>query len=340
MRPLVVLLLAALPAVALAGCAGGGGDGDGAADPAKDVDFGDLDLQATDTTGIIRGVVVDLAVRPVAGVAVELRGAGEPTRTTSNAEGAFGFDALPPGDYFLTASKPGYIEAQQSTQVVAGVEEPPIVKILIEADPTTQPYVEAYVFAGFIECSVRGMVIAYQCGVTDVDVVHEEYELAMAPESIVSEMIWASTQAAGDELSLSIRCLPGDSDPAEKCPEGQRGIVRSEGKSPQVARINRTLAEQWALGVNPLIIDLFAFGRSDLDAYNESTVDEAQKPVTGEDCLDWNGVVFPDGTCVRATGPGLILNQKVDVYTHVFYGYAPPEDWQFSVDGDPPAPPA
>ncbi|MEA3165369.1 MAG: hypothetical protein QOJ26_213, partial [Thermoplasmata archaeon] len=26
------------------------------------------------------------------------------------------------------------------------------------------------------------------------------------------------------------------------------------------------------------------------------------------------------------------------VYTHIFYGYAPPEAWQFSVDGDPPAP--
>lgn len=336
MRPLLVSLLAALPALALAGCAGG--DGGEAADPAKDVDFGELELEATDTTGIIRGLVVDMAVRPVANATIELRGAAEPLRTTSNEEGAFGFGALPPGDYFLTASKPGYIEAQQSTVVVAGVAEPPIVKILLEADPTTQPYVEVNLFAGFIECSVRPMFIAYQCGATDVDVVHAEYPLAQTPEFIVSEMIWASTQAAGDELSLSIRCLPGDSDPAEMCPEGQRGIVRSEGKSPQVARINRTLAEQWALGVNPLIIDLFAFGRSDLDFYNETTVDEAQEPVTNEPCMDWNGVVFPDGTCVRATGPGLILNQKVDVYTHIFYGYAPPETWQFSVDGDPPPP--
>ena len=336
MRSLLAVLLASLPALALAGCAGGGGGGE--PDPAQDVDFDGLDLQATDTTGVIRGVVVDFAVRPVANAAIQLRGAGQPLQTTSNEEGAFGFDALQPGDYFLTASKAGYIEAQQSTAVVAGVAEPPIVKILLEADPTTQPYVEVNLFAGFIECSVRPMFIAYQCGATDVDVVHAEYPLAQTPEFIVSEMIWQSTQAAGDELSLSIRCLPGDSDPAEKCPEGQRGIVRSEGTSPQVARINRTLAEQWALGTNPLIIDLFAFGRSDLDAYNESTVDEAQKPVTGEDCLDWNGVVFPDGTCIRATGPGLILNQKVDVYTHIFYGYAPPEGWQFSVDGDPPPP--
>jgi hypothetical protein len=336
MRFLLALAAAALVSMAMAGCAGGG---KGAEAP-PDVDFTDLDLEATATTGIIRGVVVDTAVRPVADATIALRGAAEPRTTASNAEGAFGFDALPPGDYFLVANRTGYIEAQSSTQVVAGLAEPPIVKILLEADPTQQPYVEVNLMQGFIECSVRPMVIAYQCGVTDVDVVHAEYPLAQTPEFIVSEMVWESTQAAGDELSLSIRCLPGDSDPAEKCPEGQRGIARSEGTSPQVARINRTLAEEWALGTNPLIIDLFAFGRSDLDAYNETTVDEAQKPVTGEDCLDWNGVVFPDGTCVRATGPGLIVNQRVDVYTHIFYGYAPPLDWQFSVDGDPPPPPA
>ncbi|HUR25483.1 MAG TPA: carboxypeptidase-like regulatory domain-containing protein [Candidatus Thermoplasmatota archaeon] len=335
-RIAVVALLAALPAIALAGCSGGGGGK--APDPTQDVDFGDLDLQATKTTGVIRGVVVDVAVRPVADVTVELRGGNATQQATSKADGAFGFDSLPPGDYFLTANKPGYIGSQQSTQVVAGLAEPPIVKILLEADPTTQPYVEVDVFAGFIECSVRPMILALQCGATDVDVVHAEYPLARPPEFIQSEMIWASTQAAGDELSLSIRCLPGDTDPAEKCPEGQRGIARSEGKSPQVARINRTLIDQWALGVNPLVIDLFAFGRSDLDAYNESTVDGAQQPVTGKPCMDWSGVIFPPGTCVRMTGPGLILNQKVDVYTHIFYGYKPPEGWQFSVDGDPPAP--
>jgi hypothetical protein len=334
MRVLLALAASGLLSLTLAGCTGGGG----AAEPTPTVDFTDLDLQATETTGVIRGIVVDTAVRPVPDVSIELRGADQTRTTKSNADGAFGFEALPPGDYFLTANRTGFIQAQSSTQVVAGVAEPPIVKILLEADPTQQPYVEVHLFSGFIECSVRPMILALQCGVTDVDVVHEEYPLAQPPGFIVSEMIWESTQAAGDELSLSIRCLPGDSDPAEKCPEGQRGIARSEGKSPQVARINQTLIEQWALGTNPLIIDLFAYGRTDLDFYNETTVDEAQRPVTGKPCLDWSGVLFPAGTCVRMTGPGLILNQRVEVYTHIFYGHQPPLEWQFSIDGDPPSP--
>jgi hypothetical protein len=339
MRPLLGTVLLVLCSAALAGCAGGGGAKE---DPTKDVDFTDLDLQATDTTGLIRGIVVDVAVRPVPEVTLELRGTDATKTTTSNAEGAFGFDALPPGDYFIVANKSGYVGTQQSTQVLAGVAEPPIVKILLEADPSTAPYVEIQHMDGFIQCSVRPMILAQQCGITDEDVVNVEYPFARVPAFIQSEMLWESTQAFGDELSLSIRCLPGDSDPAERCPEGQRTIVRSEGKSPQVGRINQTLIANWTLGPapqgDPLSISIFAFGRSDLDVYDEGTVDPAQEPVTGKPCMDWSGVIFPAGTCVRMTGPGFIVNQKFDVYTHIFYGYEPPADWQFSVDGDPPEP--
>jgi hypothetical protein len=83
---------------------------------------------------------------------------------------------------------------------------------------------------------------------------------------------------------------------------------------------------------------LFAFGRSDLDFYNETTVDNAQRPITGKPCLDWSGVIFPAGTCVRATGPGLIINQKVDAYTNSFFGFLPPPDWAFIRNGLPEVP--
>src|SRR5687768_679344 len=63
LRAVLAVLLFALPARSLAGCAGGGGGG--SSDPAPDVDFEDLDLKATATTGRIRGVVVDSAIRPV-----------------------------------------------------------------------------------------------------------------------------------------------------------------------------------------------------------------------------------------------------------------------------------
>lgn len=335
MRPALAHLASlALAASLLAGCAGG----DGGAEP--EADFGDLGLQATETTGVLRGVVVDAAVRPVAGVRITATGpGGAAVETVSTATGTFGLDGLAPGDWFVVANKSGYVQTQQSATVVAGVAEPPIVKILLEADPSTAPYVTAFRLEGFIQCSIRPMILAQQCGVTDEDVVNVNYEMDRAPHWIQSEMVWESTQAFGDELSLSIRCLPGDTDPSEKCPEGQRNIIRPEGRSPLVARINDTLIATWALGdTNPLSISIFAYGRSDLDMYNESQVDEAQEPYTGNPCLDWSGVIFPPGTCVRMTGPGFMVNQRFDVYSHVFYGYLPPETWQFSADGAPPPP--
>jgi hypothetical protein len=150
------LLFAAL----LAGCAGNGSpQGTSATEPT----FDDLDLDATATTGVIRGIVVDDAIRPVAGAKVTLKG-DAPRETTSTEAGTFGFDSLAPGPYFLTVSKPGFSEAQASAEVVAGVAEPPIVKVLLNVDAANLPYFEAYVFSGFIECMTPNVAL---CGLVN-----------------------------------------------------------------------------------------------------------------------------------------------------------------------------
>ncbi|HJQ92779.1 MAG TPA: carboxypeptidase-like regulatory domain-containing protein, partial [Candidatus Thermoplasmatota archaeon] len=316
MRPFLAVLLVAVPAVALAGCAGGGGDGAG--DPTQDVDFDDLDLQATATTGLIRGVVVDSAIRPVGDAVVELRGAETPLQTRSNAEGAFGFDQLPPGDYFLTASKPGFVQAQQATQVVAGVSDPPIVKVLLEADPSTAPYVTAYVFDGFLECSVRAVIIGFAAcsnGAFVNDRFLEEYEPNGVPDHWQSEMLWESTQAFGEELSLAIDCLSGD-----PCPDGQVGIARHEGRSPLMVTINRTTSEAFLLGIGqPVTVRVFAFGRQDTDLVNDDQVNQQLNSTSGGavQCVEWPAVF---ASCMRFGGVGIILQQKFTVYSHEFHG--------------------
>lgn len=330
-----LLIVATLAAVVLAGCAD---NGPKKADDTFEPAFDELDLKATDSTGVLRGVVIDEAIRPIADVVVAVVGQKNGGAMTTAADGAFGFDGLEPGTYFITASKFGYGSVQSSGEVVAGVAEPALIKVLMVPDPNSGPRIQAEHLEGFIQCSVRPMILGLQCGVTGEDEVNARYEMSAIPDWIQSEMIWKSTQAAGDELSLAIRCLSN----SERCPAGQLTIARSEGKSPQIATINRTHAELWALGApdgDPLDISLFAFGRSDLDFYDEETVDDAQEPVTGKPCLDWSGVIFPAGTCVRMTGPGVIINQKVDVYTHMFYGFTPDEGWYFIADGAHALPP-
>ncbi|MEK6975428.1 MAG: carboxypeptidase-like regulatory domain-containing protein [Candidatus Thermoplasmatota archaeon] len=334
------LLVAAT--LAIAGCSGSNGD------PVVDnANFEDLGLQADESTGILRGVVIDEAIRPLAGVRVTVLRAAEGNVTMETKDdGLFGFDKLAPGTYFVVAQKPGFITVQGSGEVVAGEAEPDAVKLMLKPDPLNQPYVQPYHLDGYMTCSVRPMFIGLQCGFGQSnDVVNSNEALSGIPEWIQSEMTWDSTQAIGDELSLAIRCNPND-DPAGKCPDGVLTIVRAEGVSPLTATLNRTIIDAWALGGdggNPLIINLFAFGRSDLDVWDEETIDGAQKPVTGNDCMQW-GLVgqialgFDPTTCMRATGPGLVLNQKIDVYTHVFYGFTPNEGWSFIDDGQHPAP--
>jgi Carboxypeptidase regulatory-like domain len=330
-RALLALALA-LPAVALAGCS----DAKAPADPAQDVDFDDLDLQATSTTGIIRGVVVDSAVRPIADALLELRGADQPATTRSNADGAFGFDALPPGDYFITANKSGYVQSQQSAVVVAGVAEPPIVKILLESDPSTVPYVQTYVFDGFIDCSFRAVVIGHatcsQAG-TPNDLFAVSYTPAGTPDWWQSELVWESTQAFGSDLSLDISCLGGD-----PCPDGQVTINRSEGASPRHVTINRTLAEAFLLGTGQDVdIRVFAFGRSDTDVIDDDQLNGQLNSTSGGavQCVEWPAVF---DACMRFGGIGIIVQQRFTVYIHEFHLYTPPPGWVFSVDGEPPQP--
>ena len=330
MRALPALAAGVLLASVLAGCASGGKD-----DPATDVDFTGLDLQATDTTGIIRGIVVDSAVRPVAGVTVTLRGS-PPQQAVTTEAGTFGFDALKPGDYFLVANRTGYIEAQASTQVVAGVAEPPIVKILLDLDPALVPYVSAFVFEGFIDCSFRAIVIGHatcsQAG-TPNDIFAQSYTPEGTPDWWQSELVWQSTQAFGSDLSLDVSCLSGD-----PCPNGQVLINRSEGASPRHITINRTMAEAFMLGTGQDVdIRIFAFGRSDTDVVDDEQVNQQLNSTSGGavECVEWPAIF---ASCMRFGGIGIIIQQRFTVYSHEFHGYTPPPAWVFSVDGAPPPP--
>src|ERR1041385_1220277 len=99
-----------LASVAFAGCAGGARAPSG--DPLQD-----LHVAATATTGVIRGIVVDLAIHPVAGVALSLNVGDRTLRTNSSATGAFGFQGLPAGTYFIEAHRRGYATSRTGVDV-------------------------------------------------------------------------------------------------------------------------------------------------------------------------------------------------------------------------------
>lgn len=290
----------------LAGCAGNHPKAS-----SNDQAFDGLDLQATSTTGILRGVVVDQAIRPIAGALVQLApGAPDEKSTKTTDLGAFAFDGLPAGTYFVHVQKGGYAPAQQSADVVAGVSDPPAMKVQLLPDASyTPPYVETYVFDGFIECSFGGAADSGDYGVENAcsesvgpltpfsnSQTFVQYNLSKAPTWVQSEAVWESTQAASKSLDLNFAIA----DASEL--DGWKDLS-VDGPSPLLNTMDNGTAATYDGKDNVLTLRVFPW----TDAY---------------------------------PGPIVALEQKFTVYTHVFYGFQPPADWRFS-SGDPvPLPPA
>jgi hypothetical protein len=131
--PQRLMLALLMSASLLAGCS------DADAEP-EELEI-DVEVEATETTGVIRGVVVDEAIRPIAGATVRLKTL-DPQATVTTAVGAFGFEDLEPGTYFLDIEMLGYASVQTSAEVVAGVSEPDPVRVMLTAVYTGTPNFE------------------------------------------------------------------------------------------------------------------------------------------------------------------------------------------------------
>ncbi len=125
--------------VVLAGCAGGStGSSDALATHPVEVN---------DQLGGIRGTVVDEAIRPIANATVHMTNPARNTTTDSN--GVFAFDLVPPGSRFLVASRLGYHATQSSVEVAAGQVVPSRIALVVDVSPV--PYHVTLPFHGFIE---------------------------------------------------------------------------------------------------------------------------------------------------------------------------------------------
>lgn len=302
-----LLLLAALTS----GCA----DPDSGTDSEPDFEDAEAfqDIEVTETTGAIRGVVVDEAIRPLGNVTIKLVDPVRYANTTGT--GTFSFSGLDPGTYFIEASKLGFRGARQSVDVVAGDDDPPVARILLTADGNTAPYVSAQSAAGYVVC---GTSLVAACGVVElpgelacefVDVCLGSitgdkfgFYLYYEPNAtmIQSEMFWDSTQALSTALYLEMEVIEG-------CESGASFVDGVSGDSP---------------------------------IYNIVNATEVKEGMIGGTCGIWHSV-FSDGA--QGTPVGVTLQQKFEIFSHAFYHYTPAdvgqEGWRFSEDADVPQPP-
>ena len=297
----------ALAALALAGCS----DPAGAAGQAGD---------EGDTAGIdLHGVVVDEALRPVAGANVT---AGDGLSNTTAADGTFRFPHLPAGVYVVRAAKAGFAEA--TTQVVlAQTLEAPLVKLVLIADTSSLAFVEAHSIDGFVECGVH-FVIGYfavcsgpntvttiACpasgGAACAGNVTGDRSLILlpierAPDWVQFEAAWEATT----ETSRIMRVQTGSTNRTAVAAGGVTIINETDGPSPNLNIIAGEDLEGSGLGV-------------DVDSLIYMRLHTAPNP---------------------PAGGGLAVQQPFRLLIHVFFGFEPPPGWRFSADGTAPEPPA
>lgn len=317
-------ILAVALAMALAGCADSG-------TPDTDPDeegFDDVDLDATDETGVIRGVVVDASIVPIAAATVTLQNLEVSTETNDN--GAFGFSDLEPGSYFLEVSKVGYESVQTSAEVQAGVDRPPIIKIQLPANPEELPFVVPLAQELFISCGFKAANYVFDAGwcdptgnlgMEDRDRSATTFETGteQGPQYYQSEVTWKANQPASQGL-VTIQCARDNT--ACGSGVGSDRICNVRGASPLICKIAADTPSNTVPGGGnnfTTIRDGEGFGSIfSVGLYSNCAV--TCDPVTG------------------VLGVGLALDQEVQAYVHVFYNFQPEDDWLFIEDGPPGVP--
>lgn len=309
-----VLAAAALLAVALlAGCSGPGKGGASSTGPSA------LPVQVSETTGGIRGLVVDERIQPVAGANVTLRAGETDQAAKTDKEGRFAFSNLKPGTYFLTVKDDLHKTVQSSAEVVAGVAEPPLTRIQVERLFKQDPYSIQVTRDGFFECSQDGASVWYSSStcadgvfgpaseaepaLSNVTSQEREWHSDVAPgwQALVFEMAWEPTsQGTSTKMGMVISTY-------KPTRNGAHCFATLVGSSPDRLEIDVGVTHETACGVEP-----------------------NQIPPEGMNNMSY----FVSVRSADGVEPGLALNQKFSVYLTMFHYGKPPNGWSL-VAGDP-----
>jgi hypothetical protein len=246
----------------------------------------DLEVEATPTTGIIRGIVVDAAIRPLAGARVVLVGSAHVA--TTNQGGAFGFEDLQPGTYFVEASMANFTSIQSSANVVAGEKQPTPLRMMLAAKASTKPYIEATK----VRIMVTDSVSYWNPATGQAGNGTTTRNLPVVPVGnnatvVQAEWVWTPSTALAAQAKAVV---------AGRIATATIRSTETSGPSPLVLRIDADAGQQ---AIDNVQLDTWARGSS--------------------------------GTPV-----GVMVDQEMDAYVHVFYNLVPRADWQFSKDGDYP----
>jgi hypothetical protein len=255
--------------------------------------------EPTPTAGLafLDGVVVDQAIRPVAGALVEVAGAD--VSATTGSDGAFRLE-LAPGSHLLQASHPSYAALTQPVVLPESGLSGLVLQFTLKA--AEGPYHLVTKYDGFIVCSLAAsFVFSEECGEgvgtpagrvgkQGNNAIRYDFQAESASlKTVVVEQAWEPTSDAGRELQFVFAT-------AWTCEPACGGEAVGDGG---------------AAGPSPLLL------RVDEEALAPHLADPAS--------------VFTTYTLARtgATASNLILNQPFQLFVSQFYRAAGPEGYSF-----------
>lgn len=288
MRPVWLLL------VLMAGCA--------SAPPEEMPDDG---LVATEDTGVLRGVVVNVAVEPLIDEQVEVRQRGETLHAlTTDASGFFGIDGLAPGVYIVVVQPEGHFPAEEIVTVVPNVAEPELVRLQPLPNAQEARFAVQNVWEGHMVCAATGgnycalprlYVGVDPFGDDSIRLFYDEFiEVSRQPTYVQAEVVWESTQT----LTPTLHTRWTATNPA-LWSTGQWNYTfgTASGESPITFQIDGGMSRESRLGIDMgMALEMFA------------------------------------------STPGVVLDQDFTTYITAFYGYTPPDGWTFAATSTVPPP--
>lgn len=183
-----MLAVALLLGSALAGCSASPSN----ASSGDALDLGSVPIEAGSSTGAIRGVVVDEAIRPLAKAHISFGS----RNVTADDQGRFSFADVTPGTVFLKVTAKGYLSVQTSAVVEAGKIVD--VRVALAADLNPQPYHQTLQLKGFIQAS-GGIatyaldLLANDTGVTLCPTCTLYFQNDPSVTTIVNEAVWTES---------------------------------------------------------------------------------------------------------------------------------------------------
>ncbi|MEA3143129.1 MAG: Carboxypeptidase regulatory-like domain [Thermoplasmata archaeon] len=276
----------------------------------------------TGSTGAINGIVVDLAIAPIAKVHVALALPGGGNRTTAtDSGGRFAFGGLPPGTYVVAFEHLLYLPTRTAVEVHAGSAPSPT-RVQLAPVFTATPYHEQIKLKGTLLCGYGTPALSSICVL--------DYTQLACGGGCVPERHEQLQHAQGDRRSFNLTVGARWETLVVEVAFDKPSAGNAESMLMSLSYTGRTSAESFGsvAGPSPLLLR-FETG------VRHPTEQGAKRPLinaSGEDDL----YLFLN----EAPGPGspvaVAYQQELQVFETTFYNAKPPEGWSFAKGDEPP----